>query len=70
MKNIRNFNHKLIEVSHVEIGIQLIKLCAVFGVSFWKLLKLRKTRTWITQKSIANKPVSRNNFTYIIDFKL
>jgi len=70
MLNIREFNHKLINVSHVEIGIQLIKLCNVevpfFGVSFWKLLKLRKTRTWITQKSIANGSVSRNNFSYII----
>jgi len=26
MLNIREFNHKLINVSHVEIGIQLIKL--------------------------------------------
>jgi len=26
MYNIREFNHKLIQVSHVEIGIQLIKL--------------------------------------------
>jgi len=34
MQNIREFNHKLIEVSHLKIGIILPKLWIV-EVQFW-----------------------------------
>jgi len=34
MHNIREFNHELIEVSHVQIGIQNLKLWNL-EVEFW-----------------------------------
>jgi len=34
MQNIREFNHKFIEVSHIKIGLKLFKLWN-FEVMFW-----------------------------------
>jgi len=34
MQNVREFNHKLIEVFHVQIGIQKLKLWNL-EVEFW-----------------------------------
>jgi len=34
MRNIREFNHKFIEVSHVQIGMKLLKLWNL-EVQFW-----------------------------------
>jgi len=33
MRIIKEFNHKFMKVSHVEIGIKLLKLCS-FGFPF------------------------------------
>jgi len=49
MQNIREFNHKLIAVSHIKIGVQLLKLWNLevqFWVPFWKVLEIRKNQTW------------------------
>jgi len=48
MQNIREFNHKLIEVSHFKIGVQLLKLWNLevqFWVPFWKPLQFQKNQT-------------------------
>jgi len=49
MQNISGINHKLIEVSHIKIGVQLLKLWNLevqYWVPFWKLLEIRKNQTW------------------------
>jgi len=49
MQNVWEFNYKFIEVSHVKIGIQLLKLWNLevqFWAPFWKTLQIRKNWTW------------------------
>jgi len=49
MQNVWEFNYKFIEVSHVEIEIQLLKLWKLevqFWAPFWKPLEIWKNLTW------------------------
>jgi len=68
MQNVREFNYKFIEVSHVKIETQLLKLWKLvvqFWAPFWNPLEIRENLTW---KSVQILTLDKKK-DYYVDYK-